>query len=375
MTERAHTVILVRPTATGGLLAHMREEARLLREAGARVIDVGPPEGRLDAQVSVSAPISAAASPRKALVAVGALRRVLHDALQESPEVVVHAHGVRAGALSALALSTSRGPARTLPLVTTLHNAPPSARTAAVLSHLLHAAACLRSSCVLAVSPDLQDLAWRHGARRVVRAIIPAPEHADDSRGPGEREAPAAARPDLEVGPYVLVLARLSAQKGLDVLLDAVGRLREDNLPTVLIAGEGPLRAHLQQRIRTEQLDVRLLGQRGDVPGLLAQALLVIQPSLWEGQPVAIQEALRAHKAIIATNAGGTRWVTQQAAHLVPPNDPAALAAAIHALVSAPGAATARARLEQAAAHRATTLPTADHLAAQLSRVLTAPRP
>lgn len=371
-TPPARTVILVRPTAVGGLLAHMREECRLLRESGVRVIDVGPREGRLDADLNVSAPICAAASLREALAAVLALRGVLRgvlrhapDAAVNTPRVAVHAHGVRAGALAALALCAFGGSARRVPLVTTLHNAPPTAGMSALLARILHVLACVRSTCVLAVSPDVQDIAWRCGARRVVRAVIPAPEARNgDSAGRKTHADP---------GRYILVLARLSKQKGLDVLLDAVGSLCDDTLPTVLIAGDGPLRDHLQRRIERERLGVELLGHRSDVSELLAGAMLVIQPSLWEGQPVAIQEALRARKAIIATDAGGTRWVTHDAAMLIPPDNPADLAAAMRTLLTDCGAAQERERLESAAAVRAAHLPTAQDLATQLSRVLELP--
>src|SRR5699024_9668481 len=127
----------------------------------------------------------------------------------------------------------------------------------------------------------------------------------------------------------VLVIARLAPQKGLHDLLDAAARLGDGAGVRIRIAGEGPLHEELAARIRAEALPVELLGRREDVPELLAAADLVVSAARWEGQPVALQEALQAGRAILATDAGGTRWVTGEAACLVPVGDARALAAAI----------------------------------------------
>jgi glycosyltransferase involved in cell wall biosynthesis len=69
-------------------------------------------------------------------------------------------------------------------------------------------------------------------------------------------------------------------------------------------------------------------------------------PSRWEGQPLIVQEALRAGRPLVASRAGGIPCLTgEDAALLVPPGDPAALASAVgallddHALARALGAA------------------------------------
>ena len=102
----------------------------------------------------------------------------------------------------------------------------------------------------------------------------------------------------------------------------------------ILVAGDGPLERELAARITAEDLPVDLLGRRQDVPDLLRRADLVLSAARWEGQPVALQEALLAGRAIVATDAGGTRWVTGTAAHLVPVGDAEALAAAVRTLRS-----------------------------------------
>ena len=81
-------------------------------------------------------------------------------------------------------------------------------------------------------------------------------------------------------------------------------------------------------------------------------------PSVWEGQPLILQEALRAGVPIVATRVGGTPALTgEDAALLVPPGDVQRLAGAVRAVLTDPALA---ARLRQAAADRAHALPGED---------------
>ncbi|MGO2534863.1 MAG: glycosyltransferase, partial [Brachybacterium tyrofermentans] len=83
-----------------------------------------------------------------------------------------------------------------------------------------------------------------------------------------------------------------------------------------------------------------------------------------------LQEALRAGRAIIATDAGGTRWVTGEAAQLVPVGDAPALASAIEHHRSS----GVRRAAEAASRHRAAQLPTASDMVRQVSQVLSLDR-
>jgi len=360
-------VLLVRPTASGGLAAHVDQERALLAGAGHRV-----------AEAPVR--IRERPSPRDDAATVAALRRILHRA----PEpVAVHAHGLRAGALAALAVPR-RGGHR---LVVTLHNRTVGGGLARGVGAALLRLLARRADIVLAVSPDLAEDARRAGAREVRHAVVPAPETpttaaastvpaaastgdaAEEDGASGDRAGHGAAPVAESNALTALVIARLAPQKGLEDLLDAAALLRDQGL-RILVAGDGPLREGLEARIGAEDLPVELLGRRQDVPDLLREADLVLSAARWEGQPVALQEALRAGRAIVATDAGGTRWVTGSAALLVPVGDAAALAAAIRAL-SDP---VERARAEEASLRRARELPRAEDLLAQLGEVL-APAP
>jgi glycosyltransferase involved in cell wall biosynthesis len=101
-------------------------------------------------------------------------------------------------------------------------------------------------------------------------------------------------------------------------------------------------------------LPVVLLGYREDVPDLISAADVVVSTAVWEGQPIWLQEALGLGAAIVATDAGGTREVTGDAAQLVAVGDATALAREIGALLSD---AVRREALGESALARAATLP------------------
>lgn len=337
------SVLLVRPAASGGLAAHVDHELALLTAAGWEV-----------AEAPVR--IRERPDPLEDLRTVRTLRRMLATALEP---VALHAHGLRAGALAAAAMP-GHGRHR---LVVTLHNRTVGSRATRAVGAVLLRVLARGADAVLAVSPDLAEAARAAGAREVHHAIIPAPAHDTPVQD-------AAVAPPRHVDDpallQALVIARLAPQKGLHDLLDAAALLGASAGLRIRIAGDGPLHEELARRVRAERLPVELLGRREDVPALLAASDLVVSAAHWEGQPVSLQEALRAGRAIVATDAGGTRWVTADAAHLVPVGDPAALAAAITALRDP----AARHAAEQASLRRASALPTAQDLLAQLDEVL-----
>jgi glycosyltransferase involved in cell wall biosynthesis len=165
----------------------------------------------------------------------------------------------------------------------------------------------------------------------------------------------------------VLAAGRLAPQKGLETLIAAAALWRDRRpAPLTVIAGTGPLADQLAGQARDLAADVTFLGWRDDVTALLAAADLFVLPSRWEGQPLVLQEALRAGRPVVASDVGGVRDLTgDTAAVLVPPGDPAALAAAVLRVLDDPGLASG---LGAAAAARAATLPTeADAIAAAMA--------
>ena len=130
----------------------------------------------------------------------------------------------------------------------------------------------------------------------------------------------------------IIVVAKLFAQKGHTVLLEALAStpLRPDD--AVLFVGDGPERGRLEQLAEQRGLAaVRFLGNRPDVPQLLAASDLFVLPSLWEGLPMALLEGMASGLPVIATDVAGSRQVVVpgQSGMLVPPDDPGALASAM----------------------------------------------
>jgi glycosyltransferase involved in cell wall biosynthesis len=135
----------------------------------------------------------------------------------------------------------------------------------------------------------------------------------------------------------VLTVARLDAQKGHEHLLAAAARVPQ---ALFVFAGDGEERARLEDLARRLGVAdrVRFLGQRGDIPDLLAVCDLFVLPSLFEGLPLAVLEAMAAGRPVVATAVGGTdeAVLEGESGLLVPPGDPPALAAAITAILDSP---------------------------------------
>jgi len=167
----------------------------------------------------------------------------------------------------------------------------------------------------------------------------------DLSRFPASTEYQArrdSARAALGYAPadvVITVTARLHDKKGHTYLFQAVERLRP-RYPQVrvLIVGDGPHRAALEAECQERGLTetVRFLGMRQDVPDVLAASDLFALPSLLEGLPVSVLEAMVMRCAVVATRVGGTAEIIEDGVHglLVPPADVEALASALERLLT-----------------------------------------
>ncbi len=139
----------------------------------------------------------------------------------------------------------------------------------------------------------------------------------------GVPEVDAAPARDLPEGPKILILGRLHPEKGHDVAVEALARMR--TRATLLVAGPGEWRLPRSDR-------VLLLGYRQDVPALLGSADVLLQASRCEeGAPLAVLEAQMAGVPVVATRVGGIPEIVQEGvtAFLVPKEDPAAMAEAL----------------------------------------------
>ena len=132
----------------------------------------------------------------------------------------------------------------------------------------------------------------------------------------------------------VVAVARLSPEKDIETLLKATAlAAAEDAALRLEIAGDGPCMAELRRTAAELGLDGRVCfhGQVRDVPALLARAGLFVLPSRNEGVSLTLLEAMASGLAVVATRVGGNPEVVAdgETGLLVPPGDPAALAAAI----------------------------------------------
>ena len=357
-------VTLVLGVSAGGMGAHVRMLATGLSGQGIAVSVIGPSSADTRFSFSASPTVSFSAveireRPRAGdLASVVRLRRLLLRVAPASGQVV-HAHGLRAGALTVLALLPLKGPRRPA-VVVTVHNAPPDRGVAGFVYRLLERVVARGADLVLCVSPDLERRMRATRARRVRSAVIAAPGASSGRAVPRASAGPASGPPPaiaLAGRPVVLAVGRLAPQKGFSVLLQAAAAWRDLNpVPLVVIAGDGPPAGELRARAAQSGVDAVFLGHRDDVPALLAAAAVFVLPSTWEGQPLVLQEALRAGTPVVATRVGGIPGLTgEDAAILVPPGDARALAAAVRSVLTDPRLA---ARLRAAAAARAATLPT-----------------
>jgi sugar transferase (PEP-CTERM/EpsH1 system associated) len=156
---------------------------------------------------------------------------------------------------------------------------------------------------------------------------------------------PAEVRREIGVGAEDLVILQVAR---LDYLKDHatavrtlahVARHRPD--ARLLLAGEGPEREGIEKLIREHDLGrhVLLLGQRTDVPRLLAAADLFLLTSISEGIPLTVIEAMAAGLPVVATGVGGLAEVVEEGKTglLAPAGDHAALARDLLRLAEDPG--------------------------------------
>jgi glycosyltransferase involved in cell wall biosynthesis len=137
--------------------------------------------------------------------------------------------------------------------------------------------------------------------------------------------------------PVILTCARLDAQKGHPVLLEAAAELPE---AVFALAGAGPERAALERRAAELGVadQVLFLGRRDDVPELLAACDVFALPSRYEGSSLALLEAMAAARAIVSSAIPGTDELVSDGLTgvLVPPGDASVLAQALRRLLSEP---------------------------------------
>jgi glycosyltransferase involved in cell wall biosynthesis len=267
--------------------------------------------------------------------------RLYRDTFRRWRPEIVHCHGYRPDILAGWAARGCR-----LARVSTVHGFTGGDWKNRMYERL-QIRALTRFDGVIAVSRPIHDRLAAAGVppRRI--AIIP-----NALRGIATMSR-ADARRTLGVPDDALLLGwvgRISAEKGLDVLLAALPDLQD--LPVRLsVVGDGPLRGRLQEEARRLGVADRI-DWRGIIEGAARYGSAFdcfVLSSRTEGTPIALLEAMAAGVPVVATAVGGVPDVLGEGEGvLVPSEQPAALAAAIRATLTDRDAAAGRARRARA---------------------------
>ncbi len=145
-------------------------------------------------------------------------------------------------------------------------------------------------------------------------------------------------------GPVLLTVARLAQEKGHRFLIEALpGLLAEWPSLVCLFVGEGQCRESLRAFAREQGVEqsCRFAGARNDMVDWYAAADVVVLPSLSEGFPFVVLEALAMARPVVATKVNGVPELIRDGIHglLVPPRNPQALYATIQTLLHDPSLA------------------------------------
>jgi glycosyltransferase involved in cell wall biosynthesis len=206
---------------------------------------------------------------------------------------------------------------------------------------------------VVGVSAHTAGELRRHeGIARSKLAVIPNGIDGDWYRSECARFERGRLREEAGLGRFRSVFglgARLEEQKGIAFLLQAMPAILERHPDCALaLAGSGSLEAELKAKARALGVaeNVRFLGAYPQLLRFYPLLDFLVLPSLWEGLPLCILEAMSLGLPIIATRVGGVGDALEdgRTARLLPPGDPAALARAVNAFLDDPEEARALGR-------------------------------
>jgi glycosyltransferase involved in cell wall biosynthesis len=257
--------------------------------------------------------------------------RQIEEYIREDAVDVVHTHGYKADLYGFLAAWRSNKP-----IVATCHNWVGGTAALGIYNHL-DRLALKRFDALAAVSDEV--------AQRLLESGVPAEKIKTIANGIDvqafEHGQPL---PALSVtgGKVVGTVARLDLQKGFEYLLRAVRELCNSFYGLkVVIVGEGPDRKAIEGMVQEYglQSNVVLAGQQSDMPGVYAAMDIFVLPSLNEGLPMTILEAMAASKPVVATRVGAIPKVINDGENglLVDPRDTDGLRNAIASLLADPG--------------------------------------
>jgi len=203
-----------------------------------------------------------------------------------------------------------------IPFVWTSHGPPrlPSRRTRQFVSRVQGSAVRVR---LVECGPGVgTEVVGKAGAGLEFQTIVNGVErHPDDTIHRTEVRASLGVDPDSIL---IVAAGRLVPQKGFDFLAEAVHLLAAEETPVpwqVRILGDGYLEEALRAQIRRLGIEdrVALAGYRSDVSTVLASADIVVQPSRFEGLPLALLEAMASGLPAVVADVGSMASVVREA--------------------------------------------------------------
>ena len=195
--------------------------------------------------------------------------------------------------------------------------------------------------------------------RLIVEGLMPASQRHLVTLGSGVELAhyDTAPLPPLADGLVFLMLARLDKATGIGTFIDAATRVKAKapGARFVLAGTDGRERGGLTAKhMAVHKAVIEHVGFVADVRPLIAAAHVIVHPSMSEGLPGAVLEALSAGRPVIASDIPGSRSAIDERVNgvLVPPGDADALAAAMESFLRRPDLIPAMARASRAKAER-----------------------
>jgi len=246
----------------------------------------------------------------------GAVRRI-RECIRERKIDVIHCHGYKSTIYGYAAAKLSR-----VPLIATCHGWP--GKSLALRFYYWLDRVVLRSfDQVVAVSDRIQQSLEQAGlAPERIRIIANGVDIARFA-GPAPSRAEISGHPDfLRIG----VVGRLAPEKGIPVLFQAAREILMQHPRTqFVLVGDGPDRAKLESLARELGIEdhVTFAGVCADMPTMYASFDIFVLPSLSEGMPLAILEAMAAGKAVVASRVGAISHlvISGQTGFTVEPRD------------------------------------------------------
>ncbi len=203
-------------------------------------------------------------------------------------------------------------------------------RSSALLRRIVARLGVRAASAVIVPTAELRDVVAALGGAAKVHLV---PNGVDTRRfNPGAGRA--------NTRPTVLYVGRLSAEKDLGTLLEATGKLMARFDLAVAMVGEGPERASLEVRAKALGVPLTFMPfvDHRELPRLYASARVFVLPSLTEGHPKVLLEAMSCGVPCIASNVGGNRaiLVDGETGLLFEPGDVGGLAAGLEQALAQP---------------------------------------